>query len=123
MSSVMSLGMNFAAQALQVHSVGMQVAAHNIANISTDEFRPQVATYATGSRGNGVELESVRQPDLAMGSQKAGLVNPLTGKQASGTDLAGEMVHMIATQHGFDANAAVIRTADEMTGTLLNIKA
>lgn len=41
----------------------------------------------------------------------------------SGTELAREFTHMISTQRAFDANAKTITTADEMLGSLLNIKA
>lgn len=105
-------GMSLAAGSLATHSVGMQVAAHNVANVSTDGFQPQTATYATGPNGQGVALESVRKQEPALGSQNL---------QASGTELAKEMPHMIATQRGFEANVAVIRASDEMTGSLLNI--
>jgi len=117
--------MHLAAGSLATHSVGMQVSAHNVANISTDGFMPQRATYATGSNGMGVELESVRklnQPlrglDAASVSGDAGFAD--SALPASSTDIAKEMPHMILTERGFQANAAAIRTADEMLGTLLN---
>jgi flagellar hook protein FlgE len=37
-------------------------------------------------------------------------------------DLAHEAVEQISAKTEFSANAAVIRTADEMTGALLNLK-
>lgn len=116
--------MHLASGSLGVHSVGMQVAAHNIANVSTDDFRPQRAAYATGSQGIGVELESVRKEDQPLGRRPAGdglNGGDIAGKLASGTELAREFPQMIAAQRGFEANAAMIRVADEMSGTLLNI--
>ena len=41
----------------------------------------------------------------------------------SGTELAREMPGMIITQRTYEANAQTVRTADEMLGTLLNLKA
>lgn len=38
-------------------------------------------------------------------------------------DLAGETVERIGAQVALEANAAVLRTADEMAGTLLDILA
>lgn len=117
--------MQIAAGSISVHSVGMQTAAHNIANISTAGFLPQIASYATGSHGIGVELQSVRKQtasrDAQTGIESAGAGADFTGTAVSGTDLAKEMTEMIATQHGIAANAAVIRSADEMNGSLLNI--
>lgn len=117
--------MYLASGSLNVHAIGMQVTSHNIANVSTDGFKPQVATYATGSHGIGVELESVRKQDTPLGRRPV-TEDTLTGgkfagTRASGTELAREIPQMIATQRGFEANAATIRAADEMTGTLLNI--
>lgn len=121
MDRVEGAGMNLAAGALAAHAVGLQVAAHNVANVSTADFRPQVATYATGPNGVGVALQSVRKQEPAMGSlatAEAGVASPAG---VSGTDLAREMTHMAATQRGFEANAAVIRATDELTGSLLNL--
>jgi hypothetical protein len=36
-------------------------------------------------------------------------------------DLAGETIERIQAKTAFSANAAVVRTADEMTGSLLDI--
>lgn len=114
-----------AADSLAVHSVGMQVTAHNIANVSTADFLPQRATYATGQNGVGVELQSVRKQDAPLG--RPSLANNAEASEsaakirASGTELAREIPQMIATQRAFEANAATIRTAEEMSATILNI--
>lgn len=42
--------------------------------------------------------------------------------QASGTDIATEMVNLITGQRAFEANAKVIQTEDEMIGTVVDIK-
>lgn len=115
--------LDIASRALATHSVSAQVAAHNIANISTTGFLPQRATFATGSNGTGVELESVRKQDLPLGRRSPGEDGNgfLAATNASGTNLAEEMPRLIATQRGFEANAATIRAADEMLGSLLNL--
>lgn len=41
----------------------------------------------------------------------------------SGTELSREMPQMIATQRGFEANAATVRTADQMLGTIIDMVA
>lgn len=117
--SGISPGMNVASGALTVHAMGMQVAAHNVANVSTGDFLPQRATYATGSRGLGVELEAVRKQPVAMAMPEE-IGGAFGGKRASGTELAKEIPQMISTQRAFEANAATIRVADEMFGSLLN---
>lgn len=42
--------------------------------------------------------------------------------QASGTDVAGEMVNLILDQRGFEANVKSAQTMDEMLGAVLDIK-
>lgn len=126
-SSSLLLGVN----AMNVHSIGMQVTAHNIANVNTAEFNPQRELYATGPNGQGVELDAVTRQfkpyDLA--SRNAANADgfpagtPPEFINPSGTELAREIPHMITTQRAFEANAATVRASDEMLGTLLSIKA
>lgn len=125
------------AGAMQAHSWGMAVTAHNMANVSTDGFTPQRALFATGPGGRGVTLDTViREPGLggpAAGYGPDGVAATLQDQNVaglppealrpSGTELAREMPHMIVTQRTYEANAVTVRTADEMLGTLLNIKA
>jgi flagellar basal-body rod protein FlgC len=40
--------------------------------------------------------------------------------QASNTELAREMTNLMSNENAFAANAAVIRTRDEMIGGLIN---
>lgn len=109
--SALSSAVNWARSSLDVHSVGMQVGAHNVANVSTDRFRPQRAEYATGSGGNGVVLDTVYKERHALSGDM-----PI-----SGTELSREMPQMISTQRAFEANAVTIRTSDQMLGTLVDM--
>lgn len=114
--------MHWASGSLGVHSVGMQVTAHNVANVSTDSFSPQRAVYATGAGGNGVVLDTVYSVDAAA---IQGLPRDVSvaAYPFSGTELSREMPQMIMTQRGFQANAATVRTADEMLGTIVDMVA
>ena len=133
MSSI-STSMQLGASAMNTHSWGMAVTAHNVANVSTAGFEPQRAVYATGPAGQGVRLDAVLQGNgapnavgtpysaaQAVYDVTSGL--PLEAANPSGTDLGREMVSMITNQHAYKANAAVVRTGDAMLGTLLDIKA
>lgn len=114
--------MHWASGSLGVHSVGMQVSAHNVANVSTDSFSPQRAVYATGTAGAGVVLDTVYKVDSAA---MQGLPRDYSAaaQAFSGTELSREMPQMIATQRGFEANAATVRTADQMLGTIIDMVA
>lgn len=112
-------GLHLASGALSVFAVGTQITAHNIANVSTGDFLPQHVTYATGSHGEGVVLESVRKEEAAL-AIPADSLEILGEKRASGTNLAREFPHLISTQHAFEANCVTVRVADEMAVSLLN---
>jgi flagellar basal-body rod protein FlgC len=90
-------------QALGALGVSLDSTAHNIANMSTEGYRPQSVGLADGPGGNGVQVASVSRAD------------------AAGVDVAREMVGLMQVDHAYSANAAMIRTGDEMTGTVLNM--
>ena len=134
-SGGISSALYMGAGAMQAHSWGMAVSAHNVANVSTDGFTPQRALFATGPGGRGVTLDTVlREPPLggavsapdrrgASGDVSAAAGLPPEAMRPSGTELAKEMPRMIITQRTYESNAQTVRTADDMLGTLLNIKA
>ena len=130
MMSGITGSMNLGASAMNAHSWGMAVTAHNVANVNTAGF----AVYATGPGGRGVRLDAVLQDSGVAGrlpaevrnnpavstapaSMESDFVNP------GGTDLGREMTQMISTQRTYEANAQVVRTGDAMLGTLLDLKA
>ena len=134
-SGGISSALYMGAGAMQAHSWGMAVSAHNVANVSTDGFTPQRALFATGPGGRGVTLDTVlREPPLggavsapdrpgASGDVSAAAGLPPEAMRPSGTELAKEMPRMIITQRTYESNAQTVRTADDMLGTWLNIKA
>ena len=42
--------------------------------------------------------------------------------EGSNTDLPREFANLIVTENAYSANAVAIRTMDEMTGSILNVK-
>ncbi len=138
--SGINTSMQLGASAMNTHSWGMAVAAHNVANVSTAGFEPQRPVYATGPAGQGVRLDAVLQGNSPFGTTATGGTSgtpynaaqavydvtaglPLEATKPSGTSLAREMVSMISTQHAYKANATTVHTSDAMLGTLLDIKA
>lgn len=119
--SVSSL--DISASALRAFGVGMMTTANAIANVNTDGFLPQRTVYGE-MRGGGVRVESVRQEGGQPGRiQTAAERRATTGRVPSATELTREIPGMMTTQRAFEANAVAVRTADEMMGTLLDIKA
>lgn len=115
-----------AASGLNAFGNGMNVTAHNIANVETAGFQPQSANYATGSQGQGVELQ-VMPPPVLEGNSTAvqaaieTFVPPET-LNPSNTDISHEFVNMIATQRAYEANATTIKAWDEMQGVAVDLK-
>ncbi len=114
---------------MNAFSTGMQVVAHNIANVSTAGFDPSSVRYATGAGGKGVSVGSVRGEGQfpVAGQEEDSSLNaagqlPPEVLAPSGTDVAREFTTMIATQHAFAANAATGRAWDEMLGVVLDVK-
>jgi Flagellar basal body rod protein len=99
----MSDGYSSSVQALGALGVSLDATAHNIANMSTEGYRSQSVGLADGPGGNGVQVASVSRADSA------------------GVDVAREMVGLMQVDNAYSANASMIRTGDEMTGTVLNM--
>jgi flagellar hook protein FlgE len=92
---------------LQANQVFMNANANNIANVNTDGFIPTDTRMVDDK--NSVRAETRLVDD--------------NGSQRSQTDLAKEIPDQIIIGGVAEANAAAIRTQDEMFGSLLDIKA
>lgn len=124
-----SLG-GIAASALNAFSVDMMARANNIANVNTPGFHAQNVTLTSGRQNQGVMVAGVTTdttpgpilPDFVAANQGGTAVHSRGYLEGSNTDLAREFTGMIATRHAYAANASTIRTVDDMTGTLLDMK-
>lgn len=92
---------NIAASGLQAAQAQLNVTANNIANQNTPGYTAQRVDLAA-AEGGGVDVEGIQS----------------TGKSV---DLANEMVNLKQSVLYYDANGMVIRAADRMYGSLLNI--
>lgn len=118
-----------ASSALQAQTTEIHISAHNIANVSTGGYEPWRALSSTGPQGKGVKIDALVREGQPLGGHDSRIthadkdITQTIGEDNSHTDIAREFSLMIDSHHAFDANASVIRAADEMLGTLLNIKA
>ncbi len=94
---------------LQRNTRGVEVVAHNIANVNTDGFRSQRYDSASDSITPRFEPAAYRD-ELAA-----------DGPTPSDVDLATELVALKRYEYGYRANVAVIVTADRMMGSLLDL--
>ena len=101
------------ASALGAYAVGAGIVAHNIANVSTDNYNPIRADYI--NEANGVSATII--PETAnTGSLEDAVDRP------SGTELSREFAALIASSRAFEANARAIVSIDDAMGTVLSIK-
>jgi flagellar hook-associated protein FlgK len=89
-----------AVSGLEAAQAALSVAGHNIANAATPAFRRQVAVQ-----------QAVPEGGTAVRIERAAI---------EGDDLASDVVGLMEAKHGFFANLAVFKTADAMTGSLLD---
>jgi flagellar basal-body rod protein FlgC len=117
--------------ALNAFGIGTQVTAHNLANVQTNGFKAGRTTYLDLPRYSGVAAQV--QPGLG----PSGPLIPAPGLprdpsapawvpagyvEGSNTDVASEMVNLIVTSRGYQANAKIVPTVDSMLGTVINMK-
>lgn len=118
--STLNGALGIASSGLTVFSSRVNVAAHNIANVSTDGFLPVSAPLADGPEGKQVHVSAITrggEPLTGDASQE-----PQAENRPSATDLAREMTSLTLDQRAFQANAVTIRTVDQMLGILLDGK-
>jgi flagellar basal-body rod protein FlgC len=91
----------------------LNVTANNIANLNTPGYQSQ-----------GVDLVSLSQGGVGVGGittdTTPGPVDP-TGKEQSNVDLASQSIDLMREKTLYDANAAVVRTGNQMLGSLLDM--
>ncbi|MDR1040982.1 MAG: flagellar biosynthesis protein FlgG [Deltaproteobacteria bacterium] len=117
--------------ALDAFSTGTQVTAHNLANVLTDGFNAGRTVYQDLPRYSGTAAQTQTRlgPDGPLVPWQGLPRDPATPAwvpdgfvEGSNTDVAREMVNMIVTHRGYQANAKVIHVADSMMGTVIDLK-
>lgn len=96
-----SLDMSLQALGAFAHAAGDT--ARNVANVSTEGYRPVRTLIEAGP----FSVTAVTEPASASG----------------GVDLSREMVGLMESETAYQANAKVVRTQDEATGSLLDLLA
>lgn len=97
------------------------IAANNVANVQTPEFRASQAVNVEQPQG-GVRIGEVR-PDETPGPpllDDLGVRNP--PREGSNVDIATEQVNLLLNQRQFEANAAALRAQNETLADFLDLK-
>ncbi|MEA4857368.1 MAG: flagellar basal body rod C-terminal domain-containing protein [Solidesulfovibrio sp.] len=115
--------------ALGAMSTSLAVSANNVANATTDGYKSREARLADGPDARSVQVTDIVRDDAAGGlnptvveaRDEAGVPAPgVDLVEMSNVNLVRQNVNMIEASRAFEAGAAVIRTADDMAGTLLD---
>ena len=100
----MSSLLPIASSGLQAAQLRLHGSAHNVANLNTPNFRRQQVEQQAAPPPGGVQAQSIQA-------------------QRPGVALEAEAVEQIAAAYAFKANLLVLRTADDMAGALLDVRA
>ena len=116
---------------LSAMTTSMAATANNVANLNTDGYKSKDVRLETGPQGRGVRVGQVAEDTAAGGYRPATVSSPNAAGvsdpsaalvETSTVDLARQTVAMVETSRAFEANVAVVRTQDDMVGTLLDIR-
>ncbi|MEW6429034.1 MAG: flagellar basal body rod C-terminal domain-containing protein [Thermodesulfobacteriota bacterium] len=106
--------------ALQSAQKKMDSVANNVANADSDGYKKTRVTLAEGQGGTvQAQVERVETPGPLLLEQTAAGAELV---EKSNVDLGEELPEMLLTRRFFQANVKVLRTGDEMLGTLLDVK-
>jgi len=95
--------LSIAQSGMQAAQLRLNASANNVANAQTEGFRrDQVQQQAQAGGGVTARIDKVPQP---------------------GTDLAQDLVEQKSATYAFKANVQMIRSADDMMGRLLDMRA
>lgn len=112
-------GMSNAISALDAFGKKMGVTADNIANAASDGFKKSRATLHEGVSGSvNVEISKVETPGPAVMEETS---EGLKERELSNVNLAEEIPQALVAEKMFAANTKIIRTEEEMIGSVLDI--
>ena len=105
---------------LTAFSKQLDVSAHNIANVNTDSFKKQHTTFLEVSTGGVLPVvQKDNSPGPAVMKNTSQGYAPV---ELSNVDLGEEAVSQIIAQRGFEANLRTLQTADNILGSILDMK-
>ena len=105
--------------ALTAFDKKMRVTANNVANVNTNEFKKSRAILVEEANGGvKADIQKIDTPGIPVKEIKD---DQWVDTETSNVDLAEELVETIPTQRAYGANLKMIKTHNEMLGSLLDI--
>ena len=117
---MISSAYNSSLSALRAFGMKMSVTADNIANVNTDGFKKSRATIQEGLH-NGVRVDISRIDSSGLSGFEWS-EGQMKEKELSNVNLSEEIPHAMITRRCYEANLKVLKTEDEILGTLIDIK-
>jgi flagellar hook protein FlgE len=110
--------LNIGLSGMKAYQGALDSSAHNIANASTKGFQPQTASFQENTNAGVIvniskASQQLANQDVSQNSNSDAL---------SATDLATELTNNLQYKAGFEFSAKIVKTADEMFSTLLDLK-
>lgn len=121
--------LGIASSGLTTHQTWLDALSYNIANVNTAKRTDEAAFQAQFLMTESVAEGGVRVSGLALGDPEGRLVHdpdhPLADENGyvrmPDVDLASQMSQLIMAQRGFQAQAAVVRNAQDVYSSALSI--
>ena len=112
-----SIGSNLSA--LQAFGTKMSVTANNVANVSSEAFKKSRAVLEEGqNEAVTVDIRKIDDPGPVIQDTRG---TETIQRELSNVDLGEELPRTIPTSRGYEANIEVVRTRDEMLGTVIDL--
>lgn len=116
----MIAGYQSALSGLQAFGTKLSSTSNNIANANTDGFkRTRVTNSSVEPHGVKANVEKVETAGTSVYKETT-QGQELT--ELSNVDLASELTDMIVSEHMYKANLKTIKTLDELSGSLIDLK-
>lgn len=104
---------NIGVAGMRAYQGALDVSANNVANAITKGYQPQQASFQENTNG-GVRV------NISKTGQELAAQNVET-RDESGTDLATELTNNLQYKAGFELSAKLVKTADEIFSSLLDL--
>ena len=112
----MPLSVNTNLSALNALTTRQDVTANNIANSDSKEFKKSTAILEEGATGTvSARTQRVNTPGVMINQPDGSL------EELSNVDLGQELVEMIPTRHGYQANLKALQVNQEMEDNVLDL--
>ncbi len=118
---IMVQGIAASMNAIQAVAERFNRTGRNIANLNTDGYKADRVVFGEGPQPGTVQANV--SVDLSPGPVRAEETEEgMELVEMSNVDLAKEMVNMMIDQRSIEANLKALKTADQMLGTIIDIK-